>query len=125
MIYVNGRNIVNVISEQKNEINFKADNNWGPEDEYTTGLDVAGLSVSVMTVLLVGRLPYASAKEIASVVGLIISWGLDRIYYRGVTQFNYVDYAPKVGYKLTEEIHKNENYDASSLMLRTSMTGSR
>lgn len=124
-VYVNGRNIVTVDSMTARQINLLATNdNWGEETVTTGSMDIAGLSVSLVAAVIVGyfTLWNGYAMEVAqTIVELGISW----LYFKKITQFNYEDYFPKVGYRLTEELHSGEACNSSTYIIGRTMTGKR
>lgn len=120
-IYVDGRNIV---SHMDTVNGIALQDNWGPERSEVTKTDIVGLSVSVVAALIVGYYSgwNGAAMDIAQIV---VSEGIPALYFKTITQYNYVDYSPKVGYRLTEELHKGPACNSSTLLLRRTMNGSR
>lgn len=124
-IYVNGVNIV--CDATKQSIQTRSANNWGPVNVYTRSLKVDGLAVGAIGIIITGAMTGAhpTAITVASLAAYVVSNGLQYLYYRSLTQYNYVDFSPKVGYKLTEQIHTSTRYDNTSLWIETKMEGSR
>lgn len=114
-----------VISTQllkENNLLLSSKSNWTTPTVTVTALSFAAFS----TTAIIGYLslkygvPPAEAAYIAS---LIVGAG-GFLYVKSVLQLNYVDYAPKVGYRLTESLHLTRNATGNSLFTRTT-TGSR
>lgn len=124
-IYVNGRNIVSRCIETDIPLAVAStQDNWGPEHIETFESDIVGLSVSVVAAIIVGY--YSGWNGIAmDVAQTFVSHQIPTMYFRTITQYNYVDYAPKVGYRITEEIHSGPAYDDTTLVADRTTTGSR
>ena len=109
------------VMRERNSI-LSAKSNWTEPTESVTSLSFVSYSVAAIVGYL--QLKYSIMPEKASyIAGLIIGAG-GFLYVKSVSQYNYVDYAPKVGYKLTESLHLTEEADDKSLFKRT-MTGRR
>lgn len=121
-VYVNGRRITNTIPASMPAL--VAADNWGPERVETRQLNVEGLAVSVVAAIIVGCFTSwnGDAMQLAQTV---VEAGISWLYYLSITQFNYEDYFPKVGYRLTEELHSGPECDKTTLLCRRTMTGSR
>lgn len=59
----------------------------------------------------------------AYIASLVIGAG-GFLYVKSVTQFNYIDYSPKDGYRLPESLHLTEDANGGSLFSRT-VSGTR
>lgn len=113
-----------IYSEEPNENNslITTRSNWGSPSTDVVSLGVAAFG----TTALIGYLNLKfgiPTDEAAYIASLVIGAG-GFLYLKSVTQLNYVDYAPKVGYRLTESLHLTREANDSSLFTRT-MTGSR
>lgn len=124
-IYVNGRNIVSRCIETDIPLAMAStQDNWGPERVETFESDIVGLSASVVAAIIVGY--YSGWNGIAmDVAQTFVSHQIPTMYFRTISQYNYVDYYPKVGYRITEEIHSGPAYNSTTLIADRTMTGSR
>lgn len=98
------------------------------EDNWTDPVtEVVSLSFTSYT--LAGIVGYLQLKysimpdKAAYIAGLIIGAG-GFLYVKSTRQYNYIDFSPKVGYRITESLHLTEEAEGESLFERT-MTGSR
>lgn len=124
-IYVNGRNIVSRCIETDIPLAMiSTQDNWGPARVETFESDIAGLSASVVAAIIVGY--YSGWNGIAmDIAQTFVSHQIPTMYFRTISQYNYVDYYPKVGYRITEEIHSGPAYNSTTLIEDRTMTGSR
>lgn len=96
--------------------------NWGSPSTEITSLGLASYGLEVAIVLL--RLKFGVPSEKAVTIATLILQGTGMLYIKTVTRLNYVDYAPKVGFKITESLHTTPDASDTSLFSR-SWSGSR
>lgn len=113
-----------IYGDEPNENNLliTTRSNWGSPSTNVVSHGIAALGTTALIGYLNLKFGIPSA-EATYIAGLVIGAG-GLLYLKSVTQLNYVDYAPKVGYRLTESLHLTRDADGSSLFTRT-MTGSR
>lgn len=123
-IYVNGKAISSRISSANSANILASEDNWGPEREEITETEIVGLSASVVAAIIIGY--YSGWNGVAmDIAQTFVSNAIPIMYFKRITQFNYVDYFPKVGYRLTEELHNGPACDESTYVIGRTMTGSR
>lgn len=99
-----------------------SEDNWS--DPQTTVRSLAWVGYTATAIIGLLSLTYGVPPATAAyIAGLVIGAG-GFLYVKAVTQLNYVDYSPKVGYRLTESLHLSPEADDEPLFTRT-MTGSR
>lgn len=107
---------------QSSPIPFASEDNWGKPVTDIVALNFTSYTLAAIVGYL--QLKYGIMSDKASyIAGLIISAG-GFMYVKAVQQFNYVDYAPKVGYRTTESLHLKSDASDAPLYTRT-LTGSR
>ena len=103
-------------------ISSYAEDNWTDPQTTVTSLALGAYTAGAIVGFL--SLKYGVPSDTAAyIAGLVLGAG-GFLYVKSVTQFNYVDYSPKVGYRLTESLHLTDEADGKSLFVRT-MTGTR
>lgn len=97
-------------------------NNWRSPTTKVYSLSFLGWGIpAIVTVLSIKfGIPLSNAGNIAQII--IGAGGF--LYVKEVVQLNYVDYAPKVGYRMTTSLHLTRSATGNSLFTRT-VTGSR
>lgn len=122
-VYVNGHRITETIDVSLHSMTATADN-WGPERSEVRKMDIEGLAISLVAAVIVGYFSgwNGYAMDLAQT---IVEAGISMLYFKTITQFNYVDYSPKVGYRLTEELHSGVACDETTLLFRRTTTGSQ
>ena len=99
-----------------------SEDNWTAPSTSITSLALTAYSTGAIVGWL--ALTYGVPGPVAAyIAGLVIGAG-GFLYVKAVTQFNYVDYGTKVGYRLTESLHLKSDASDEALYTRT-MTGSR
>lgn len=140
-IYENEGKIVNILelNEETGDITYngkiiemdliltdgvtaRASSNWGSPSTTIESLSLVSLGISTAVTLLQMKFGMGASK--ASSIAQIVISGSGILYVKSVTRLNYVDYAPKVGFKLTESLHLKPNASDPALYTRTT-TGSR
>lgn len=96
--------------------------NWSKPTTSIQSLSFASYTAGAIVGFL--SLTYGVPGDTAAyIAGLVIGAG-GFLYVKSVSQLNYVDYSPKVGYRLTETLHLDSQAKDAPLYSRT-MTGSR
>lgn len=113
-----------IYSEEPNENNplITTTSNWGSPTTEVVSLSVAAFGMTALIGYLNLKFGIPSTKA-AYIANLVIAGG-GFLYLKSVLQLNYVDYAPKIGYRLTESLHLTRAANGTSLYNRTT-TGSR
>jgi hypothetical protein len=123
-VSLNGKVISNVrkIKEEQNEPLITTFSNWGEPDTTVKTLAFGTASAGVITATL--QYVYGIPGKTASYIAGLVFTGGGFLYLKEVIQLNYVDYAPKVGYILTQSYHLTESASGNSLYTTTTR-GSR
>lgn len=109
-------------SEAQSSEVFASEDNWGKPITDVVSLNLASYTLAAIVGYL--QLQYGIMPDKAAyIAGLIIGAG-GFLYVKAVQRFNYVDYAPKVGYRTTESLHLKSDASDAPLYTRT-LTGSR
>lgn len=128
-VFVNGNNIVTTLSDSDTVDNSNsilqpfAASNWTSPSVTKRTAWVEGLTVSAIAIIIAGLCPSAAGAVAIRLAGTVAGTGVKALYYKGTTSYNYVDYAPKVGYRLTEELYTDSAY--RNRIYTRSMSGSR
>ncbi len=96
--------------------------NWTEPQESIISLALGAYTIGALVGYL--QLKFGMMSDEASYIAGLIIGDSGFLYVKSITQYNYVDYAPKVGYRLTESLHLKSDASDRSLYTRT-MTGSR
>jgi hypothetical protein len=96
--------------------------NWGSPTTEVTSLSLASYGIEAAIVFL--HLKFGVPSDKATTIATLILNGTGMLYVKTVTRYNYVDYAPKVGFKITESLHTTPSASDTSLFTR-SWSGSR
>ena len=96
--------------------------NWGSPSTNVYSLALVGWGIPAIVTLLSMKfgVPLSSGANIANII--IGAGGF--LYVKEVVRLNFVDYVPKVGYRITTSLHVTRNPTGNSLFTRT-VTGSR
>jgi hypothetical protein len=108
--------------EEQNEPFITTSSNWGDPNTTVKTLAFGAASAAVITATL--QFFYGIPGETASYIAGLIFTGGGLLYLKEVIKLNYVDYAPKVGYILTQSYHLTRNASGNSLYTTTTR-GSR
>lgn len=122
IITINDDTLIPVELRSQAGISSYAEDNWTEPQTSVTSLSLATYTTGAIVGFL--ALKYGVPSDKATyIAGLVIGAG-GFLYVKSVVQLNYVDYSPKVGYRLTESLHLTPEADGESLFVRTT-TGSR
>lgn len=92
-----------IIYENKNISLMSNGNNWTNPTTSIFSLSFVGFSIATIIGYL--NLKYGIPNANAAYIASVVSGAGGFLYVKSVVQFNYVDYSPKVGYRLTETFH--------------------
>ena len=119
---MNGQSVkYNVLSIK--EPNISTYSNWGSPSTTITSLSYVSWGVGAIAGALMLKYPQMLSSKAQYIAGLVVSTG-GLLYVKAVSRYNYVDYAPKVGYRLTESLHTDSKCQTAALYSQT-MSGSR
>lgn len=99
-----------------------SEDNWTTPQTNIISLSLGAFAATAIIGYL--NLKYGIPSDKATYIAGLVIGGSGFLYVKSVTQFNYVDYGTKVGYRLTESFHLKADASDAPLYTRT-MTGSR
>lgn len=120
-VLVNGRN---VFTDMSTMIEASQRDNWGAPSVEKWSMNVAGMSIVTIATAVAAKSHNLTVDKIAKALKKV-GKELSKLYYKSILQLNYVDYSPKVGYRLTEELYTSSSYSVSSRICQSTMSGSR
>lgn len=120
-ILVNGRD---VFYDMSTTIGASQRDNWGAPSVEKWSMNVAGMSIYAIATAVAAKSHNFRIDQIADALKKV-GKELSNLYYKSTLQLNYVDYSPKVGYRLTEGLYTSSSCSASSRICQSSMSGSR
>ena len=116
VVTCNGRQIRTDVISTTSLGTFRT-SNWSSPTTSIVSLSFAGYTIGALVGYL--QLKYNIMPEKAAyIAGLIIGAG-GFLYIKGTSQYNYVDFAPKIGYRLTESFHLRSDASDPALHTRT------
>lgn len=99
-----------------------SEDNWTAPQTSIISLSLGAFTTAAIVGYL--NLKYGVPSDTAAYIAGLVIGASGFLYVKSVTQFNYVDYGTKVGYRLTESLHLKADASDAPLYTRT-MTGSR
>lgn len=122
VVTINGEAVTPLSLTSRTLVGTYAADNWTDPVEEVISLSLVGYTTGAIVGFLSLKFGVPSEKA-TYIAGLVIGAG-GMLYVKSIRQYNYIDYAPKVGYIVTESLHITPEAEGESLFTRT-LRGSR